>query len=83
MSVRFGWVSHRVSPACLPRAGEGTAPTSEAAAGQPDDPRPQPEPEPDAEKDFQEFVVVPRFCAVDRELSAKEGRLILKWMNKI
>ena len=42
-----------------------------------------PEPEPDAEKDFQEFVVVPRFCTVDRELSAKDGRLVLKWMNKI
>ena len=45
--------------------------------------RPQPEPEPNAEKDFEEFVVVPRFCTVDRELSAKEGRLVLKWMNEI
>jgi hypothetical protein len=27
MSVRFGWVSHRLSPACLPGAGEGSGAT--------------------------------------------------------
>jgi hypothetical protein len=59
------------------------APTSEAAGAQPDDPGPQPEPEPDLEEDFEEFVEVPRFCTVDRELSAREGRLVLKWMNEI
>ncbi len=38
---------------------------------------------PDVEEGFVEFIEVPRFCTVDRELSDKKGRLILKWMNEI
>jgi hypothetical protein len=58
-------------------------PTSEAAATQPDDPGPQPRPQPDLEEDFEEFVALPPFCTVDRELSAKKGRLVLKWTYEI
>jgi hypothetical protein len=58
------------------------APTSDAAAAQHDGPAPQPKPEPDAEGDFEEFVEVPRL-SIDRELSAKEGRPILKPINDI
>jgi hypothetical protein len=69
-------------PVC--RAPESIrAPTSEAAAVQPNDPGPQPAPEPEPEEDFVEFVEVPPFCTVDRELSAKKGRLILKFTYEI
>ena len=40
-------------------------------------------PKPDIEEDFVEFVEVPPFCTVDRELSDKKGRLILKWTYEI
>ena len=40
-------------------------------------------PKPDIEEDFVEFAEVPPFCTVDRELSAKKGRLILKWTYEI
>ena len=55
-------------------------PTSEAAAAQPDDPGPQPQPQADLiAEDFEEFVALPPFCTIDRELSEKRGRTILKW----
>jgi hypothetical protein len=44
-------------PAC-PAPERIRAPTSEAAAAQPDHPGPQPEPGPDLEEDFEEFVEV-------------------------
>jgi hypothetical protein len=40
-------------------------------------------PKPDIEEDFVEFVEVPPFCTVDRELTDKKGRLILKWTYEI
>jgi len=40
-------------------------------------------PKPDIEEDFVEFVEVPPFCTVDRELSDKKGRLILKRTHEI
>ena len=40
-------------------------------------------PKPDVEEGFVEFVEVPPFCTVDRELSDKKGRLILKWTYEI
>jgi hypothetical protein len=40
-------------------------------------------PEPDPDKDFIEFVEIPPYCTVDRELSEKKGRLILKFTYEI
>jgi len=40
-------------------------------------------PKPDPDEDFVEFGDVPPFCTVDRELSAKKGRSILKWTYEI
>ncbi len=40
-------------------------------------------PQPDPDEDFVEFGDVPPFCTVDRELSAKKGRMILKWTYEI
>ena len=40
-------------------------------------------PQPDPDEDFVEFVEVPPFCTVDRELSDKKGRLVLKWTHEI
>jgi hypothetical protein len=40
-------------------------------------------PNPNLEEDFVEFVEIPPFCTVDRELSAKKGRLVLKWTYEI
>jgi hypothetical protein len=60
-----------------------STPPSEAAAAQPDDPGPQLQPEPAQEEDFEEFVPVPPFCTIDRELSDKKGRLVLKYTFEI
>jgi hypothetical protein len=40
-------------------------------------------PQPDPDEDFVEFVDVPPFATVDRELSEREGRTILKWTYEI
>ena len=40
-------------------------------------------PEPDPDKDFVEFVEIPPYCTVDRELTDKKGRLILKFTYEI
>jgi hypothetical protein len=38
-----------------------------------------PTPQSAADKDFEEFAHCPRFCAVDREISEKKGRTVLKF----
>jgi hypothetical protein len=40
-------------------------------------------PKPAVEEDFEEFVEVPPFCTIDRELSEKKGRTILKYTYEI
>jgi hypothetical protein len=40
-------------------------------------------PQPNPDEDFVEFGDVPPFCTVDSELSAKKGRMILKWTYEI
>jgi len=37
-------------------------------------------PQPDSDEDFVEFAdSLPPYCTIDRELSAKKGRTVLKW----
>jgi hypothetical protein len=59
----------------VPAPERTQAPTSKAAA-QSHDPEPEPEPLLDLEEDS---PGLPPFCTIDRELSEKRGRTILKW----